>query len=118
MTAAETKILSTILLLCSDSRFTADWQGMMTPMVQSGCLLTLPCDRLQAAEQLVKFYNKRGTAEQWIKEGKYAFGFLMRETVGVCPKSPFYGIFKATGLDFGGNNRIIRKKMFRVIALR
>jgi len=24
-------------------------------------------------------------------------GFLMRETVGVCPKSPFYGIFKATG---------------------
>jgi hypothetical protein len=21
---------------------------------------------------VVKFYNKRGTAEQWIKEGKYA----------------------------------------------
>ncbi len=45
-------------------------------------------------------------------------GFLMRETVGVYPKSPFYGIFKAMRLDFSGINRIIRKKMFRVIALR
>jgi len=45
-------------------------------------------------------------------------GFLMRETVGVCPKSPFYSIFKATWLDFSGINRIIRKKMFRVIELR
>ena len=42
----------------------------------------------------------------------------MRETVEVCPKSPFYGIFKATGLDFGGISRIIRKKKVRVIALR
>jgi len=24
---------------------------------------------------MVKFYNKRGTAEQWIKEGKYAFNW-------------------------------------------
>jgi len=23
----------------------------------------------------VKFYNKRGTAEQWIKEGKYALNW-------------------------------------------
>jgi hypothetical protein len=28
-------------------------------------------------------------------------GFLMRETVEVCPKSPFYGIFKAKRLDVG-----------------
>jgi len=37
-------------------------------------------------------------------------GFLMRETVGVCPKSPFDGIFKAPWQDFGGISRIIRKK--------
>jgi hypothetical protein len=24
---------------------------------------------------VVKFYNKRGTAEQWIKEGKYALNW-------------------------------------------
>jgi hypothetical protein len=36
----------------------------------------------------------------------------MRETVGVCPKSPVYGIFKATGLDFGGNIRKIARKRF------
>ncbi len=26
----------------------------------------------KTAEEVVRFYNKRGTAEQWIKEGKYA----------------------------------------------
>jgi len=45
-------------------------------------------------------------------------GFLMRKTVGVYAKSPFYGIFKDMRLDFSGINRIIRKKIFRVIALR
>jgi len=25
---------------------------------------------------MVKFYNKRGTAEQWIKEGKYALNWI------------------------------------------
>ena len=27
------------------------------------------------SSNVVKFYNKRGTAEQWIKEGKYAFNW-------------------------------------------
>ena len=27
------------------------------------------------AINVVKFYNKRGTAEQWIKEGKYALNW-------------------------------------------
>ena len=33
---------------------------------------------------VIKFYNKRGTAEQWIKEGKYALKWT-RLLVGVCP---------------------------------
>jgi hypothetical protein len=27
------------------------------------------------SSNVVKFYNKRGTAEQWIKEGKYALNW-------------------------------------------
>jgi len=39
-------------------------------------------------------------------------GFLIRRTVAVCEKSPFYSNFKAKSLDLGeiGNN--IRKKYF------
>ena len=29
-------------------------------------------DRLRAGRSVVRFYNTRGTAEQWIKEGKQA----------------------------------------------
>jgi hypothetical protein len=29
-------------------------------------------DLVRAAERVVAFYNQRGTAEQWIKEGKAA----------------------------------------------
>ena len=29
----------------------------------------------KTAEEVVRFYNKRGTAEQWIKEGKYALNW-------------------------------------------
>jgi len=28
------------------------------------------------SSNMVKFYNKRGTAEQWIKEGKYALNWI------------------------------------------
>ena len=41
--------------------------GALCPRV--GCIATnLETDRLR----VVRFYNKRGTAEQWIKEGKQA----------------------------------------------
>ena len=30
-------------------------------------------------EGVVHFYNGRGTAEQWIKEGKYALNLVMGE---------------------------------------
>jgi hypothetical protein len=39
-------------------------------------------------------------------------GFLTRKTVEVCEKSPFYSIFKAKSLDFGGIGNNIRKKCF------
>lgn len=29
----------------------------------------------KVTNDVVKFYNKRGTAEQWIKEGKYALNW-------------------------------------------
>jgi hypothetical protein len=31
---------------------------------------------LWKSSNVVKFYNKRGTAEQWIKEGKYALNWM------------------------------------------
>jgi hypothetical protein len=37
-----------------------------------GYLLKRPVGRSRPAERVVAFYNKRGTAEQWIKEGKGA----------------------------------------------
>jgi hypothetical protein len=39
-------------------------------------------------------------------------GFLIRETVAVCPKSPLCDIFTATRLDFGIMSHKIRRKMF------
>jgi hypothetical protein len=31
---------------------------------------------VKKSSNVVKFYNKRGTAEQWIKEGKYALNWM------------------------------------------
>jgi hypothetical protein len=48
-----------------------EWhQGELFPRV--GCIVTNLSAR---AEGVVHFYNKRGTAEQWIKEGKYALNW-------------------------------------------
>ena len=42
---------------------------------------------------VVRFYNKRGTAEQWIKEGKQAVKFQ----VFVCPEEPRVPCGRAPG---------------------
>jgi hypothetical protein len=42
-------------------------RGRLYPKV--GFIVT---NQSRSAERVTKFYNVRGTAEQWIKEGKYA----------------------------------------------
>ena len=44
------------------------------------------------AEQVVAFYNKRGTCEQWIKEGKGAIKWT-RLSAGHSPRTPFGSSF-------------------------
>jgi hypothetical protein len=46
-----------------------EWHpGELVPRI--GFIVT---NRTRPAERVVAFYNQRGTAEQWIKEGKNAF---------------------------------------------
>ena len=45
------------------------------------------------AERVVAFYNKRGTCEQWIKEGK---GAIKWTRLSLCPAPPFQGRRKFT----------------------
>jgi hypothetical protein len=51
------------------------YQGELFPRV--GFIVTDPS---QASRAVVRFYNKRGTAEQWIKEGKQAVKRISEES--------------------------------------
>ena len=55
-----------------------EWHpGVLYPRV--GFLVT---NMVRAAENVVAFYNKRGTCEQWIKEGK---GAIKWSCPVICP---------------------------------
>ena len=60
-----------------------EWhRGELFPRV--GFIVT---NRSARAQGVVHFYNGRGTAEQWIKEGKYALNWTRLFLPALCPES-------------------------------